>query len=152
MQTAGWDSENERRVVEREIERLRVGVDREPAISSWLGNTPGCFHRSMFDRRRIPTAFNDQVSARETLTNLTEPHSAAVMSIVPKVVESLPSNNRRSRLQRLFYIEHRVKRFELHLHPGGSDRGGLRALCQNPSDRFTPITYPILPYNRLIVR
>src|SRR5258708_32484855 len=77
MQATGWDTENQRGVIEREIERLRVRVNREPAVSIGLGNAPGCLDRSMLNRRRIPTAFNDQVGTRETLINVAEPHSAA---------------------------------------------------------------------------
>src|SRR5258708_21165132 len=75
MQATGWDTENQRGVIEREIERLRVRVNSEATISIRLGNAPGCLHRSMLNRRRIPPAFNDQVGTRETLINLSEPPS-----------------------------------------------------------------------------
>src|SRR5258708_35029786 len=117
MQATGWDTENQRGVIEREIERLRVRVNREPAVSIGLGNAPGCLDRSMLNRRRIPTAFNDQVGTRETLINVAEPHSAAVMSLVAEVAESLASNNCRSGLECLFHIEHGIERFGLALHP-----------------------------------
>src|ERR1700676_1885435 len=98
MQTTGRETDDQCRVIKREIKCLGVSKDREAAIPFGLGDASRGFHRSVLDRGGVPASFDNQVRLCKSLLNVTEPYPAAVMALVPEVVEPLASNDGRPRL------------------------------------------------------
>jgi hypothetical protein len=152
VQPRRLDLQDDRRVVEREVERLRVRVDGDPPVGLGLGDAAGGLGRRVLGRRVLVRALDDVVGAGPRRRRVAVADPAAVVALVDEVVRAPVRDDRRPSGQRLLDVEHRGQLLEIE--PDERDRleGRLLRLGDHRRDRLAPIARPLGREHLLLIR
>ena len=152
VQPGRVDLQDDRRVVEREVERLRVGVDRDPPVGLGLGDAAGGLGRRVLDRRVLVGALDDVIGARARRRDVAVADPPAVMALVDEVVRAPVRDDRRVGLERLLDVEHRRQLLEIELDARDRLERGRLGLGDHRRDRLAAVADPLGGEHLLLVR
>ena len=144
------DAKDQRHVVEREIERLRVGVDGDAAVALGLGDAAGRLGRRMLDGRGIVAVLYDVVRRSECLVDVAKTDAPAIVAFVDEVVGAVLLEVRRR--HRFFDVEHGGEVLVVDHDAASAFQRCLRALGQNRTDLLAHEQDPVLRQHRLVIR
>ncbi len=142
--------EDQRHVVEREVERLGVGVDGDPPVALRLRGAAGGLHRRMLDRRGFVPLLDDVVRLGEALLDVAEADAAAVVALVDEVVRAVLLERRR--LDRLLDVEDRRQLLVVDPDPPRPLLRRRPRLGEHRADLLAHEQHPVLGQHRLVVR
>ena len=138
-QPVGRELEDDRGVVEAEVDRLGVGVDGEPAVGLGDGDAAGGLDRGVLDRARAVHALDDVVGLGEPGLDVAEPDLALRVALVDERVVAPVGHDRGAGRERLLHVEHGGQLLEVEAHRGGGlDRGRL-GLGEDRDDRLAHV-------------
>ena len=121
------DVEDQRGIVEREEQRLRVGVAGEAAVRLGDDDAAGRLDRRVLDRRGLVALLDDVVGRGEAFLDVAMAHAPKGMALIGEVVVAvILVDQRRAGLQRLLDVEDGGKLLVVDLDLG--DRGARRRL------------------------
>ena len=149
---ARLDLQDDRRVVEREVQRLRVGVDGDPPVGLGLGDAAGGLGRRVLGRAGLVDALDHVVGAGARGCRVAVADAPAVMALVPEVVRVPVRHARRVGLQRLLDVEDRGQLLEVELDPLDRLVGRLLALGHDRGDRLAAVADALGGEHLLLVR
>ena len=148
--------QDQRAVVQREEERLRVGVDGVAAVGLRAHDAAGGFGRRVLDGAGGVAFLDDVVGLVEgpldvAIAYLAEGVALAVLVVVDEVVGAPRLEDRRARLERLFDVEDRRQLLQVETDLVGGLGGRSFGLREDGGDLFALPEHLVLRQHRFIV-
>ncbi len=142
--------QDDRRVVEAEVERLRVRVDGHPAVGLGHGDAAGRLDGRVLDGARVVAALDDVVGRRERRLDVAQAHAPAGMPLVHEGVRAPVGDDRGTRLERCLDVEDGRQLLEVESDPGHRLVRGRLRLGHDGDDGLALETDTILGQHELL--
>ncbi len=142
--------EDQRHVVEGEVEGLGVGVDGDAAVALGLRRAAGGLDRGVLDGRGFVAVLEDVVGLGEAGFDVAEANATALVAFVDVVVR--PVLLERRRLDRLLDVEDRRQILVVDADAAGTLLGGGAGFGEDGADLLAHEQHVALGQHRLVVR
>ena len=153
MQLVARHLQNDRGVVEREENRLRVGVASEAVVAVRRDDAPGRLRRRLLDGRGIIGLFEDVVGHGKPFLDIAEAHLAMIAAVIVVIVAGVMLIDLRGiGLKRFFHVEDRRQNLVVDLHLGRGLLRGALGRGDDGNDRLALETHLPVGKHGLILR